>query len=119
MRAVVLEIIDDRSESSPLSLGPFRDEFLFRNPRRVFDTGERIGDRRVPRAIHRMTRERYYHFLEALRRPPVEGRFPPGCSKRKGVRAVPASSNPSIYHFTALPSREDLARALRQLETGE
>src|SRR3990172_4383288 len=74
LRAVVLEIIDDRF--GELTMVPWvrsGDEFLFRQSTTVvFDTGVRIEDPRdLHRAIQGMTNGSvYYHFLEALRRPP-------------------------------------------------
>ena len=50
------------------------DEFLFKEATTVvFDTGERIhAPKELAPAIRRMTNGSvYYHFLEALRRPPV------------------------------------------------
>ncbi len=75
LRATVLEIIDDRL--GELTMVPWvrpGDEFLFKEATTVvFDTGERIHHpEELAPAIRRMTNGSiYYHFLEALRRPPV------------------------------------------------
>ncbi len=75
LRAAVLEIIDDRL--GELTMIPWvrpGDEFLFKEATTVvFDTGERIHHpKELAPAIQRMTNGSiYYHFLEALRRPPV------------------------------------------------
>jgi hypothetical protein len=75
LRAVVLDIIDDRlGEVTMIPWVRPGDEFIFREAITViFDTGERIRNpRELPSAILRMTDGSiYYHFLEALRRPPV------------------------------------------------
>jgi hypothetical protein len=75
MRMAVLEVIDDRL--GELTMVPWvrpGDEFLFKEATTVvFDTGERIHHpKELAPAIQRMTNGSvYYHFLEALRRPPV------------------------------------------------
>ena len=75
LRAATLEIIDDRL--GELTMVPWvrpGDEFLFKEAMTVvFDTGERIhAPKELAPAIRRMTNGSvYYHFLEALRRPPV------------------------------------------------
>jgi hypothetical protein len=75
LRAATLEIIDDRL--GELTMVPWvrpGDEFLFKEATTVvFDTGERIhAPKELAPAIRRMTNGSvYYHFLEALRRPPV------------------------------------------------
>ncbi|NJD61695.1 MAG: hypothetical protein FIA93_03145 [Deltaproteobacteria bacterium] len=75
LRAAVLDIIDDRL--AELTMVPWvrpGDEFLFKEATTVvFDTGERIHHPRdLAPAIGRMTNGSvYYHFLEALRRPPI------------------------------------------------
>jgi len=75
LRAATLDIIDDRL--GELTMVPWvrhGDEFLFKQATTVvFDTGERVQQpRELASAIRRMTNGSvYYHFLEALRRPPV------------------------------------------------
>ncbi|MGE5698446.1 MAG: DUF5752 family protein [Deltaproteobacteria bacterium] len=75
LRAATLDIIDDRL--GELSMVPWvrhGDEFLFKQATTVvFDTGERIEHpRELASAIRRMTNGSiYFHFLEALRRPPL------------------------------------------------
>jgi hypothetical protein len=75
LRAVVLDVIDDRlGEVTMIPWVRPGDEFIFREAITViFDTGERIRDpHELAPAILRMTDGSiYYHFLEALRRPPV------------------------------------------------
>jgi hypothetical protein len=75
LRVAVLEIIDDRlGEVTMIPWVRPGDEFLFREAITViFDTGERIRNpHELAPAILRMTDGSiYYHFLEALRRPPV------------------------------------------------
>jgi hypothetical protein len=75
LRAAVLDVIDDRlGEVTMIPWVRPGDEFIFREAITViFDTGERIRDpRELAPAILRMTDGSvYYHFLEALRRPPV------------------------------------------------
>jgi hypothetical protein len=75
LRAVLLEVLDDRL--GELTMVPWvhaGDEFLFKEASTVvFDTGERIHrPEELAPAILRMTNGSvYYHFLEAMRRPPV------------------------------------------------
>lgn len=75
LRTFVLDIIDDRlGEVTMIPWVRPGDEFFFREATTVvFDTGERIPNPgELPSAILRMTNGSiYYHFLEALRRPPV------------------------------------------------
>ena len=76
LRAAVLEIIDDRL--GELTMVPWvrpGDEFLCKEAKTVvFDTGERIqAPHELAQAVLKMTNGSiYYHFLEALRRPPVK-----------------------------------------------
>jgi hypothetical protein len=75
LRAATLDIIDDHL--GELTMVPWvrpGDEFYFKEATTlVFDTGERIRKpEELAPAIRRMTNGSiYYHFLEALRRPPV------------------------------------------------
>ena len=75
LRMTVLDIIDDRL--GELIMVPWArpgDEFLFREATTVvFDTGIRLHHpKELAPAIRRMTNGSiYYHFLEALRRPPI------------------------------------------------
>jgi len=75
VRSATLEVIDDRL--GELAMIPWvrpGDEFLFKEATTVvFDTGERVRNpRELAPAIQRMTNGSvYYHFLEALWRPPV------------------------------------------------
>jgi len=75
LRDAVLDIIDDRlGEVAMIPWVRLGDGFLFKGAITViFDTGERIRDpRELAPAILRMTDGSiYYHFVEALRRPPV------------------------------------------------
>ncbi len=75
IRAATLEILDDRlGELTTIPWVRPGDEFLFMEATTVaFDTGERIlAPRDLAPAILRMTNGSvYYHFLEALRRPPL------------------------------------------------
>jgi hypothetical protein len=74
LRAVTMEIIDDRL--GELTMVPWArpgDEFLFKEANTVvFDTGERIyRPEDLAGAVRKMTvGSVYYHFLEAMRRPP-------------------------------------------------
>jgi Family of unknown function (DUF5752) len=126
LRAVALEIIDDRF--GELTMVPWvrsGDEFLFRQSTTVvFDTGERIEDPKdLHRAIQRMTNgSLYYHFLEALRRLPVgmddfSAWLLGGGEEFEPYLRILSSID---YQFHSLAHlREDLARALRQAENGE
>ncbi|MBI5342925.1 MAG: hypothetical protein HZB63_06385 [Deltaproteobacteria bacterium] len=75
VRAATLDVIDDRL--GELTMVPWvrhGDEFLFKEATTVvFDTGERVRNpKELAPAIQRMTNGSvYYHFLDALRRPPV------------------------------------------------
>jgi hypothetical protein len=75
LRATVLDIIDDRlGELATVPWVRPGDELFFKEATTVvFDTGERIAHPRdLAPAIRRMTNGSiYYHFLEALRRPPA------------------------------------------------
>lgn len=125
LRAVVLEIIDDRL--GELTMIPWvrpGDEFLFKQSTTVvFDTGERIQDPKdLHDAIRRMTNGSvYYHFLEALRRPPV-GKddfsawlMDAGEEFEPYLRILGAID---IQFHSLAHLREDLARALRPAEEG-
>jgi len=126
LRAAVIEIIDDRF--GELTMVPWvrsGDEFLFRQSTTVvFDTGERIGDPKdLHSAIRRMTNGSvYYHFLEALRRPPVGKDDFSAWLLDAGEEFKPyLNILESIdFQFHSLAHlREDLAKALRQAENGE
>ncbi len=75
LRATTLEIIDDRL--AELAMVPWArpgDEFLFKEATTVvFDTGVRIHrPADLAQGVRKMTNGSvYYHFLEAMRRPPV------------------------------------------------
>ncbi|MGO9689282.1 MAG: DUF5752 family protein [Syntrophobacteraceae bacterium] len=75
LRAAVLDIIDNRlGEAAMIHWVRLGDGFIFKEAIPViFNTGERIRDpRELAPAILRMTDGSiYYHFLEALHRPPV------------------------------------------------
>jgi hypothetical protein len=75
LRAVVLDIIDDRlGEVTMVPWVRSGNEFQFMEAITViFDTGERIRNpRELAPAILKMTDGSiYYHFMEALRRPPL------------------------------------------------
>ncbi|RJP23479.1 MAG: hypothetical protein C4529_03965 [Deltaproteobacteria bacterium] len=75
LRAAVLDVIDDRlGELTTVPWVRPGDEFLFKEATTViFDTGVRIRDpRELAPAVRGMTNGSvYFHFLEALRRPPV------------------------------------------------
>lgn len=125
LRAVVLEIIDDRlGELTMIPWVRLGDEFLFKQSTTVvFDTGERIQDPKdLHDAIRRMTNGSvYYHFLEALRRPPV-GKddfsawlMDAGEEFEPYLRILGAID---IQFHSLAHLREDLARALRPAEEG-
>jgi len=125
LRAVVLEIIDDRL--GELTMIPWvrpGDEFLFKQSTTVvFDTGERIQDPKdLHDAIRRMTNGSvYYHFLEALRRPPV-GKddfstwLMDGGAEFEPYLRILGSIDIQFHSLAHL--RGDLARALRPAEEG-
>lgn len=75
LRSDLLDLIDERL--GELAMVPWArrgDEFYFMEATTVvFDTGERVPDpSELPDAVRRMTNGSiYFHFLEALRRPPV------------------------------------------------
>ncbi len=119
LRSELLEIIDDRL--GDLTVVPWArpgDEFFFKESTTViFDTGERVQrPEDLGPTIRRMTNGSvYYHFLEALRRPPVG---------RDDFSAWLAEAGPEYSawgealaaidaHFLGLAGlREELARAL-------
>ncbi len=120
LRAAVLEIIDDRlGESAIVPWVRKGDEFLFREATTVvFDTGDRIEEPRdLAAGIQRMTNGSvYYHFLEALRRPPVgmddfsawlAERGPESEPHIRALRAIDIQFH-SLSHL-----RRELVRALR------
>jgi hypothetical protein len=120
LRAVVLEIIDDRL--GELTMIPWvrpGDEFLFKQSTTVvFDTGERIQDPKdLHDAIRRMTNGSvYYHFLEALRRPPVGKDDFSSWLMDAGEEFEPylrILRSIDIQFHSLAHLREDLARALR------
>ena len=126
LRAAVLEIIDDRF--GELTMVPWvrsGDEFLFRQSTTVvFDTGVRIEEPKdLHRAILRMTNGSvYYHFLEALRRPPVGKDDFSAWLLNGGAEFEPYLRilGSIDYQFHSLAHlREDLARALRGTENAE
>jgi len=125
LRAVVLEIIDDRL--GELTVIPWvrpGDEFLFKHSTTVvFDTGERIQDPKdLHDAIRRMTNGSvYYHFLEALRRPPAgkddfSAWLQDGGEEFESYLQILGSIDIQFHSLAHL--REDLARALRPAEEG-
>jgi len=125
LRAVVLEIIDDRL--GELTVIPWvrpGDEFFFKQSTTVvFDTGERIEDPKdLHRAIQRMTNGSvYYHFLEALRRPPAgkddfSSWLLDGGEEFEPYLHILGSIDFQFHGLAHL--REDLARALRPAEEG-
>jgi len=125
LRAVVLEIIDDRL--GELTVIPWvrpGDEFLFKQSTTVvFDTGERIQDPKdLHDAIRRMTNGSvYYHFLEALRRPPAgkddfSAWLQDGGEEFESYLQILGSIDIQFHSLAHL--REDLARALRPAEEG-
>ncbi len=123
LRAVLLEIIDDRL--GELTMVPWvraGDEFLFKEAITVvFDTGDRVRQpHELAGAVRKMTDGSiYYHFLEALRRPPV-GKddfsawlMKAGDAYSPFVRAVGAID----FHFYGLARlRDELVRALAPAE---
>lgn len=123
LRAVVLEVIDDRlGELTTIPWVRSGDEFLFKEATTVvFDTEERIRHPRelVP-ALRRMTNGSiYYHFLEALRRPPMgEDDFSAWLHEAGKEYEPYLRSLKSIdYHFHSLAHlRRELVRALTQTE---
>ena len=123
LRAVVLEIIDDRL--GELTMVPWvrpGDEFLFKEATTVvFDTGERIRHpRELAPALRRMTNGSiYYHFLEALRRTPIgKDDFSVWLLGAGKEYELYLRSLGSIdYHFHSLALlRKELVRALTQME---
>ena len=123
LRAVVLEIIDDRL--GELTMIPWvrpGDEFLFKEATTVvFDTWERIRHpRELAPALRRMTNGSiYYHFLEALRRSPVgKDDFSSWLLEAGKEYELYLRSLGSIdYHFHSLALlRKELVRALTQME---
>ena len=123
LRAVVLEIIDDRL--GELTMVPWvrpGDEFLFKEATTVvFDTWERIRHpRELAPALRRMTNGSiYYHFLEALRRPPVGKDDFSSWLLEAGKKYGPylRSLGSIDYHFHSLALlRKELVRALTQME---
>lgn len=123
LRAAVLDIIDDRlGELTTIPWARPGDEFLFKEATTViFDTGERIlSPRELAPAILKMTNGSiYYHFLEALRRPPP-GKddfstwlLEAGEEYAPCVRALEAID----FHFYGLTRlRKELARVLAPAE---
>lgn len=119
LRSGVLEIIDDRlGELTMIPWARPGDEFLFKESTTViFDTGERIDHPKdLAPAIRKMTNGSiYYHFLEALRRPPVGKDDFSAWLMEAGEEYAPwLHSLASIdAHFLGLAGlREELARAL-------
>jgi hypothetical protein len=119
LRAAVLDVIDDRlGEVTMIPWVRPGDEFLFREAITViFDTGERIRNpRELAPAILRMTDGSiYYHFLEALRRPPVgKDDFSVwllGAGDEYG-QLVSALGAIDFYFYNLARLREELALAL-------
>ena len=119
LRGVVLDIIDDRlGELSTVPWVRPGDEFLFKEATTVvFDTGDRIlRPQELAPTIQRMTNGSiYYHFLEALRRPPV-GKddfsawlLQAGEEYAAGARALGAID----FHFYSLARlRKELVRVM-------
>ena len=123
LRAVVLEVIDDRL--GELTMVPWvrpGDEFLFKEATTVvFDTGDRIRHpRELAPALRRMTNGSiYYHFLEALRRPPIGKDDFSTWLLEAGKEYEPylRSLGSIDYHFHSLALlRKELVRALTQME---
>lgn len=123
LRVSVLDIIDDRL--GELTMVPWvrpGDEFLFKEASTViFDTGERIRDpRRLAPAILGMTNGSvYYHFLEALRRPPVGKDDFSAWLLEAGEEFAPCirSLGAIDFHFHSLSRlRKELANALTIVE---
>lgn len=119
LRAVALDIIDDRL--GELTMIPWvrpGDEFLFKESTTVvFDTGERIRDpRELATAILGMTDGSiYYHFLEALRRPPLGKDDFSGWLLEAGEEFAPwiRSLEAIDFHFFSLARlRKELAHVL-------
>jgi len=125
LRLIVLDIIDDRlGELSMIPWVRAGDEFQFKQATTlVFDTGERIREpKELHQAILRMTNGSvYYHFLEALRRPPVgkddfsawlmgaDGKFEPYLKILGSI---------DIHFHSLAHLRTDLARALQNAGEG-
>ena len=123
LRAVVLEVIDDRL--GELTMVPWvrpGDEFLFKEATTVvFDTGDRIRHpRELAPALRRMTNGSiYYHFLEALRRPPIGKDDFSTWLLEAGKEYEPylRSLGSIDYHFHSLALlRKELVRTLTQME---
>ena len=121
VRTITLDIIDDRL--GELTMVPWvrpGDEFLFKEATAVlFDTGERIhSPKEMVPAVLRMTNGSiYYHFLEALWRPPVGKDDFSGWLPEAGEEAEPylRALGSIDFHFHSLAHlRKELARALTQ-----
>lgn len=126
LRGVVLEVIDDRlGELTTVPWVRSGDEFLFKEATTVvFDTGERIGrPRELAPALRRMTNGSiYYHFLEALRRPPMGQDDFSAWLLEAGKEYEPylRSLGAIDYHFHSLALlRKELVRALTQMEDAQ
>ncbi len=123
LRSAVLEIIDDRlGELTTVPWARAGDEFLFKEATTaVFDTGVRIlNPQGLPGAIRRMTNGSiYYHFLEAMRRPPVGKDDFSAWLMEAGEPYAPflrALGGIDFHFFGLARLREELARVLAPLE---
>lgn len=119
LRAVVLDIIDDRlGELTTVPWVRPGDEFLFKEATTViFDTGERIqSPKELGPAVLKMTNGSiFYHFLEALRRPPIRMDDFSSWLMEAGEEFAPwiRSLGAIDYHFHTLSDlRKELAHAL-------
>ncbi|MBI5576686.1 MAG: hypothetical protein HY896_10045 [Deltaproteobacteria bacterium] len=125
MRTVTLDIIDDRLGELPyVPWVRHGDEFLFMEATTVvFDTGDFIhAPLDLAPAILRMTNGSiYYHFLEALRRPPVGKDDFSAWLSEAGKEFEPylkalASIDFQFHNLAHL--RKELARVLLQVKEG-
>jgi hypothetical protein len=126
LRTATLDIIDDRlGELAMIPWVKAGDEFLFKEATTlVFDTGERIRNpRELAPAIRRMTNGSiYYHFLEALRRPPVGKDDFSVWLLEAGEKYAPyllSLGAIDIYFHSLTHLRAELVRALAQAGVGK
>jgi len=126
LRTATLDIIDDRlGELAMIPWVRAGDEFLFREATTlVFDTGERVRNpQELSPAIRRMTNGSiYYHFLEALRRPPAGKDDFSAWLLDAGEEYAPyllSLGTIDIYFHSLAHLRSELVRALTQAGVGK
>ena len=122
LRGVVLDVIDERlSEVTMIPWARPGHEFYFMEATTlVFDSGERVEVlHELPDAIAHMAKGSiYFHFVEAMRRPPVGmddfSRWIGGFGEA-GAPFVEALSCIDFYFYTLRELREELVRVLEPL----